>query len=370
MALSVFFASDFHLGMKFASLPEVQAELAEARFECLKRLVGLANERKADLFVIAGDLFHKMSMAKRDVQRAAGMLAEFQGALAAVLPGNHDYLSPADELWKRFMESAGSATLLLEDKKPYPLSAYGLDACLYPGPCESMHSKTNAIAWIKEAGRDRNARLHIGIAHGSLEGVSPDFKSEYYPMKISELLSSGMDLWLLGHTHARYPKEPTAKDRIFMAGTPEPDGFDCDHEGSAWMIRIPDRGAIEAEALRTGGYRFVHESALIRGEADLAAFIKRLSTPDTRRTLLKAVLSGYLPPEAHRDMEEQGKSLAGRYFHLSWDTAAVREEVTADTVEREFSEGSFPYRLLHTLLQSGDAEALELAYDLLQEARR
>lgn len=355
--------------MKFAALPEVQEELSEARFACLKRLVDLANERTVDLFVAAGDMFHRSSMPKKEVQRAAGILAEFHGALAAVLPGNHDYLSPTDELWKRFKEAAGSSLLLLEEPRPYSLSGHGLDACLYPGPCVSIHSGTNAVSWIKGARRDPAARIHIGVAHGSLEGVSPDFKSEYYPMKTAELLSSGMDLWLLGHTHARHPKAPTSKDRIFIAGTPEPDGFDCGHEGSAWLIRISDTGAVEAEALCTGQFRFAHESAEVRSAADLEAFAKRLSAQDSSRTLLKAVLTGRLPPDAHREMEEVGKRLAGGFFHLSWDTDGVREEITGETVDREFSAGSFPYRLLRELLQSGDAEALETAYDLLREVR-
>ena len=140
MALSIMFTADFHLGMSFASLPEVREELAEARFECLKRLVATANQRSCSLFIIAGDLFHRTTVPKRDVQRAAAILAEFQGEAAAVLPGNHDYLSASDELWKRFAEAGGSSLLLLSEEKPYPLSAFGIDACLYPGPCVSLHS--------------------------------------------------------------------------------------------------------------------------------------------------------------------------------------------------------------------------------------
>jgi DNA repair exonuclease SbcCD nuclease subunit len=370
MALKILLTSDLHLGMKFASLPEVGSLLAEARFLCLKRLVDLANTRKCGLLVVAGDLFERTSVPKRDVQRAAGALADFQGALVAVLPGNHDYFSAEDELWKRFREAGGNSLLLLEEERPYSLSSHGLDACLYPGPCVSKHSKANAVSWIKEAERDKKVRHHIGVAHGSLEGVSPDFKSDYYPMKTSELHSYGLDLWLLGHTHARHPKAPTARDRVFIAGTPEPDGFDCGHEGSAWLIQVSGDGAVSSEALSTGAYRFVHENAEIRGPADLAAIVKRLvAAPDAKHALLKAVLSGRLAPEAHGELEESRKKLAESFFSVSWDVDGVREEVTGETIEREFSAGSFPYRLLQGLVKSGDAESLELAYELLQEAR-
>ena len=65
----------------------------EARFDVLKRCADIANEETCDLFVVGGDLFDRVSVAKRDIQRAASILAEFQGRLVTVLPGNHDYIT-------------------------------------------------------------------------------------------------------------------------------------------------------------------------------------------------------------------------------------------------------------------------------------
>ena len=65
----------------------------KARFDALKRCVDIANEEACDLFVVGGDLFGRAPVAKRDIQRAAGILAEFQGRLVAILPGNHDYIT-------------------------------------------------------------------------------------------------------------------------------------------------------------------------------------------------------------------------------------------------------------------------------------
>ncbi len=110
--------------------------------------------------------------------------------------------------------------LFLQFPKPYPLGAYDLDACLYPGPCGSIHSKENAVGWVRGVTRDPGVKHHIGIAHGSLEGISPDFNGDYYPMRPAELMETGLDLWLLGHTHLRYPESPGKKDRIFLPGVP------------------------------------------------------------------------------------------------------------------------------------------------------
>jgi len=69
----------------------VQERLVEARFEALKRCVDIANEEACELFVVGGDLFDRVSVAKREIQRAASMLAEFQGRLVAVLRESHEF---------------------------------------------------------------------------------------------------------------------------------------------------------------------------------------------------------------------------------------------------------------------------------------
>jgi len=202
MTLSVFLTSDLHLGMKFAGYPEgPQAALVESRFACLERMVEEAGRRRCDLFVVAGDLFDRVSATRRDIQRAAAALGSFSGRLVAVLPGNHDYLGPGDPLWPAFRSACRDAVLLLDEPRPYPLARYDVDACLYPGPCTSKHSRSNAIQWLKGAPRDPGVTHHIGVAHGSLEGFSPDFTESYYPMKTAELLALGLEVWLLGHTH-------------------------------------------------------------------------------------------------------------------------------------------------------------------------
>ena len=117
MLVKIFAAADLHLGMKFSAYPEVQAELSEARFETLNMLVDLANNEECDLFIIAGDLFDRLSVSKKDIIRAAHLLNSFQGKMAAVLPGNHDYYSGSDStLWKTFREEAGDLVKLIDKK--------------------------------------------------------------------------------------------------------------------------------------------------------------------------------------------------------------------------------------------------------------
>jgi DNA repair exonuclease SbcCD nuclease subunit len=364
MSLRVFLTSDLHLGMKFAQYPTAHAELEEERFLCLERMVAEAGSRSCDLLVVAGDLFHRVSVSKRDTERAALALRAFPGKCVAVLPGNHDYFSSDDELWPRFRDRCGDSFLFLNEQRPYPLRGYDMDACLYPGPCLSIHSATSAVGWIRAAAKDGAVRHHIGVAHGSLEGVSPDFNENYFPMKVADLLAGGLDAWLLGHTHVRYPERPSRQDRIYYPGTPAPDGFDCAHEGSAWLLELDNDKGVSAEPLTTGRIRFVVKEVHVKGSDDLEALERQYG--DTR-TLFRLRLAGRVTREILSRIGPLGARMAERLMHLELRTEDLREEITREAIDREYPVGSFPHSLLTQLVEAGEQEALRIAHELLQE---
>jgi DNA repair exonuclease SbcCD nuclease subunit len=351
--------------MRFGGYPPpLQAGLSEARFAALEKLVAQGNARECRLLIVAGDLFHSLSLPKREIQRAAAALNEFRGEAVAVLPGNHDYhTGGAGSLWKSFRESADGHVLLLSDPQPYELAPFHLPVILYPGPCTQKHSKENALGWLAGRKRDQGA-LAIGVAHGSLEGVSPDAQGEYYPMHRGELESYGLDLWVLGHAH-RPPADNDA--RLFIPGTPEPDGFDCQGAGSALLLQV-EGGKVLAERLDTGTYRFRRESLEVAGEEPEAA-LARYFSPGHERTLLRLALHGSLDAEARQRVRAQTQRLQQALAWLETDDAELRERITAEKVEAEFARDSFSWLLLRRLLEAGETEALEAAYELIREVR-
>ena len=108
MLLRMLHTADLHLGMRFTRgyTDAVQQNLIDARFECLERLVSLSNEKKCDLFVVAGDMFDRVKTAQANILRALKALEELETALAVVLPGNHDYFQ--DEAG--FIATSGTLT--------------------------------------------------------------------------------------------------------------------------------------------------------------------------------------------------------------------------------------------------------------------
>ncbi len=370
MNLKIFHTADVHLGMKFAGYNDVQGELIDARFDALNRMVEIANKEKCRLFVIAGDLFHRVSVAKGDISRTAQILNEFQGDLVAVMPGNHDYISHGQQdLWFNFKSAAGDNVLVLDLNKVYSLKPYNIDANLYPAPCDAKHSGENRIGWINKISRDENIKLHIGIAHGSLEGFSPDFNKQYYPMTEKELKETGLDLWLLGHTHAPYPDEKDTIENIFFPGTPEPDGFDCRHKGAAFIINADNGENITVEKVETGKYQFIKEEYKTNELSGVERLKNKYALPDADKLLLKIRLSGRLKGEDLKALSAVKEHLERRLFYLNWNDSAVTEEISISKIEKEFVRGSFPYNLLTELSRGDNNEALQVAYELIRELR-
>jgi DNA repair protein SbcD/Mre11 len=370
MALGLLLSSDLHLGMKFAGYPAgAQETLVEARFQCLQRIVAAANAAGSGLLVIAGDLFQSVAVSRRDVERAAATLGHFSGRLAAVMPGNHDFVAPGDTLWQRFRDAAGDRVLVLDEPRPYPLGAFDLDACLYPAPCTAKHSDTNALGWVARAARDRGLRHHVGIAHGSLEGFSPDMDGRYFPMRRAELRDAGVDLWLLGHTHVPFSSPPGSRERFYCAGTPEPDGWDCAHQGAALSLSVADDGAVSAAPVATGALRFIDLRREIRSAADVASVEAAVSGPAAGSTLLRLRLHGRADESALAVVPALRERLSASLRYLDLRTDELTEEITAAAIDRAYPAGSFPHALLSQLSAAGDGDALALAHELLQELR-
>ncbi len=374
MSLKLLHTADLHLGMTFRNRgypEEVREQLAEARFETLSGLVMRANEEQCRLMIVAGDLFHRSNVAASVIKRAVEILSRFQGCVA-ILPGNHDYYEPYGSLWPEFKERAPEELILLTEMKPSPLHDYGIEAVLYPAPCHAKHSPANRLEWVKGLEEKPEGKWHIGIAHGAVKGISPDFDSQYYPMEEPELAALKLDHICLGHTHVPYPDQEEAENRAFLyCGTPEPDGFDCRHKGGAWITEVDHAGGSSSRLIETGRFRFAELHRQIRGSGDLEALRRELSgSAEGMNTLVKLKLSGTMPEEDYKERFTVYNILRENLFYLEADDSELTVEITLAVIASSYPEGSFPYRFLSRLAKREDREALQAAYRLIEEVKR
>src|SRR5665648_69184 len=372
MGIKIFLTADLHLGMRFAGYPEIQDELINARYETLEKLVSLANRESYTLFVIAGDLFDRTTLNVKDISRAARALNEFEGELVIVLPGNHDYYTEDSNLWNEFSKHAGDRVLILKNPDVYDLNKYHLKIKIYAAPCSAKHSSENMIKWVNSLKSSEDDSIKIGLAHGSLEGVSPDFDKKYYPMNRKELGSSGIDLWLIGHTHLPWPENPDKNSRILIPGTPEPDGFDCNHKGSAFIIDLESSSDMKVQKVSAGKYRFSINQASLYDDNDITSMKRKYTGDEFSNVVLRLILKGRLRKEELDRVEESIGLINNNVLLLQTVKDELQESITSDLINSKFTENSFPHQLLFSLLEEKEeisSKSLQKAYDLIREVR-
>lgn len=362
MKVKIFHTGDIHIGMKFSKYNNIKDLLIDARFEVLENMVNKANELEANLFIVAGDLFNNLNVAQKDIKKSIEILDRFAGEEVIILPGNHDYDNGKTKLWEYFNKQDSRNIKILNENTPYYLE--NLDTVIYPAYCKNKHSEVNNIGWIKENGLEEDVKYHIGLAHGAIEGLSADLEGKYYFMTMKELENIPVNIWLIGHTHVRYPLlEEVNNNKVFNAGTPEPDGLNYRGEGSAWYIEL-DEDTNYAKKIETGKYRFFDLEYKIKSIEDLDIIRKEILDEKSKRNIVRLNLSGNLPKEDYENMREFYDEIRNNLRELIIEDSNLKPNIDMKTIDEEFTKGSFPHEFLSELIE--DEDALQIAYEIIR----
>lgn len=372
--IKIFVTGDNHIGLKYASHPQ-SAVLAAARLEAFAAMVETANAQQCGLFVITGDLFENTyGIAKKDMEKLAGMLSLFQGTVV-VLPGNHDYYDGEGKLWQQFQDviKTKDNILLLTEYRPYRLLVNDAEVMLYPAFCASLHSapEKNNLGWIKEQDMSDSHCYHIGIAHGAVEGETIDSEGQYFLMGREELERIPVDVWLLGHTHVPFPQNlgPTlapTEERIFNPGTHVQTDVSCNTAGVCFIIAIDDERNICAQQVVSGPLRFYRKNiTLTAGEMETT--LERELADFADNSVVDVILSGAVTIAEYEKRGLVLEQALSRFIEGTYSDGALSKLISEELIRREFPETSFSAGFLSALLDK--PQEAQLAYELLKSLK-
>lgn len=379
--IKIFVTGDNHFGKKYDRYPEIRDRLVDNRFVCFEKMVEKAEQEGCGIFAVTGDLFDNCSsIRKSDVERVVRILAGFAGRVL-VLPGNHDYYTGEEKVWKDFddaLRTCDNNIIRLDRFEPYPIEIAEETVVIYPAFCRSKHSRENNLGWIKEMSVPKNGQINIGMAHGAIEGVTPDMQKEYFLMTEPELQAIPMDVWLVGHTHIPYPgglseDEEIGGYRIFNAGTHAQTDLHNNTRGYGFIISVDkqgDKAQVSAKKYQSGTIFFYDIAVRVSSaEGDsLEALLQEKLDPLEAESVVRLTVAGSVLSEEYSRRRELYKKYCDRF--LSWELQddELHEEITLDRVREEFAESSFAAKLMEAL--QGDQTELQMAYELLQECSR
>ena len=361
--------ADNHIGMKFNNYPPaVKEQLIEERFLALQRIVQKGNEAKAHFLVVAGDLFDNLNVPQRDVKRVVDIFSKFEQEVL-VLPGNHDFYENTNgSFWDKFRQFAGKNIHLLCEYEQMEFEISERKIIFFPACCRSKHSAENMIGWVSDSHIEKG-NFNIGIAHGNVEGLGLG-GDQYFNMTPEELISAGLDCWLLGHIHAPYPAQVLSKNPgFFFSATHTPDGFDNKRDGYCWFLEFDEEKNVKMEQWKSGAMKFYEFAFEITAEEDIEAFLNEMDALDKAKSLVRVKLTGRLNGETLDSLNKKCSELKELMLYFEVQEMAIRLNIDKDYINSNYTENSLPHHLLTQLAQDDDL-TLQLANQLIEEVKK
>lgn len=194
-------AADIHLdaplkGRRVHS-DEAHHEVRLATRRAFINLIELCTEEKADLLLLAGDVFDSETVDFNTGLFAHRQLAQLRevGTRVVIVKGNHD----AEHVVRNTLaDSASPHVTILDHKKPQQVKYEDIGVAVTGQSYERRHVEANLVQGFPIP---VTGLLNIGLLHTDISGIVSQYK--YAPCVLPDLINKKYDYWALGHVHTR-----------------------------------------------------------------------------------------------------------------------------------------------------------------------
>ncbi|MCD8104906.1 MAG: DNA repair exonuclease [Lachnospiraceae bacterium] len=272
-------------------------------WETFRQCIADANEKKVDLLLIAGDLFHRQP-EPRELKEVNYLFSTLPNTAVALIAGNHDYLAPGSPY------------------QDYPWNENVV--CLFSGECErvrlpdlkteiygfSYHQQEIPAPLYDNLAAEKSDYFKILLAHGG--------DARHIPLDREKLGKAGFDYIALGHIHK---PQVFIRNLAMYAGALEP--IDRDDTGPhGYIIGEVQRKKVKLSFVEKARRQYRKEEVLVTEED--TAFSVREKIAETVRLkgsqdTYQITLTGFRHPRFRPDVGEYLK--CGRILEVADRTA-------------------------------------------------
>ncbi len=283
--LKLIHAADLHLDSPFAGLSPEQAALRrQEQRGLLDRLADLANEEKADLVLLAGDLLDCGRVYRETVDALAQTLGRIR-ARVFIAPGNHDPYNAASPyalpIWPDNVHIFTSPVIT---EVPIP----ELDCTVY-GAAFTAEQSSDAVL---EGFCARDAGLKLMVLHGNVQG------RDYAPISPAHIAASGLDYLALGHIHQASGLQKTGDTFWAYPGCSEGRGFDEPGDKGVLVLNV-ESGCVNTRFQPLHLRRYQILEVALTGCTDPLTAIQAALPPDTDKDIYRILLTGEFAMESN-----------------------------------------------------------------------
>lgn len=295
--------SDLHLGSAFLGLSRADAalaaELADAPFKTLKKIVAETIAFGADFLLIAGDVFDRTPPAWNTRQRFSDALIPLRdmGIRVFIAPGNHD---PAPG-WDNTVPLPENVTVFPGGRAVViPIHRAGKIIARVAGAGHATGEDRGNPTPLFAAALPNDGVFTAALLHADIDGA-PDI-TPYAPAPLHELCALPVQYWALGHVH-QY-RELSNVPRAVYSGCPQGRSIHEPGPRGAVFVIVDDAGGVTTRFESMEEFRFEELTLDRLAEIDsLPALKRQLSTAVEQlnapgKLLLRLRLAGPSPLHA------------------------------------------------------------------------
>jgi DNA repair exonuclease SbcCD nuclease subunit len=379
MPTSFIHTADWQIGAPFGRFTDERKRtlLREARLTVIDRIAETAVAKEAAHVLVAGDVFDSPTVADQLLRQTMARLAKYGRLTWHLLPGNHDPLR-AGGVWDRLAAIGLPANVIAHTTpKPHALDAHTV---LLPAPLSGSASSHDPTAWMDTA-ETQPGMVRIGLAHGSVRGFGSEAQAAQQ-ISPARATTANLAYLALGDWHGA----TRISDRVWYAGTPEPDRYRDNQPGFVISVKVGARqtpvetpvvAPVTLESIHTAHFAWAERTLTIDQSADwdrLAAELADIGlspgTP-TDRQLVKLVLRGAVTLAERATIEAGLAHLDPLFFHLEADLDGLHDRAAEDDLAALSDDG---VRAIAARLQQmavdGDAGPSEIARRALRKLMR
>ena len=267
--------ADVHLGAQPEAAVYSQSRGREL-WESFEKILGVCEDERTDLLLIAGDLFHRQPLV-RELKEVNYLFSELTATKVVLIAGNHDHLQKDSNYrsfeWNDNVYPLFGKKLEYVDFPELETAVYGLS--YYEREiCQPLYDDVAA------AGIEKNEIL---LAHGG--------DDRHIPFDKKKLSRSGFSYIALGHIHK---PQALQKDKMIYAGALEP--IDQNDVGQHGYVKgeLKD-GKAAIQWIPFAGREYIHSSVEVERsdtEGSIRKMVKQLINEYGNENIYKIKLKG------------------------------------------------------------------------------
>jgi len=250
-------------------------------WESFEKILGVCEDERTDLLLIAGDLFHRQPLV-RELKEVNYLFSELTATKVVLIAGNHDHLQKDSNYrsfeWNDNVYPLFGKKLEYVDFPELETAVYGLS--YYEREiCQPLYDDVAA------AGIEKNEIL---LAHGG--------DDRHIPFDKKKLSRSGFSYIALGHIHK---PQALQKDKMIYAGALEP--IDQNDVGQHGYVKgeLKD-GKAAIQWIPFAGREYIHSSVEVERsdtEGSIRKRVKQLINEYGNENIYKITLAGKRDPD-------------------------------------------------------------------------